>query len=106
MIINRDDSRGYPAIRALVLGLFLVATSGAAWSATTLNLKDADINAVIETVSRATGKNFIVDPRVKGRVIPEALVMSLLPHCQDTSPLALVPGVMIRVFVSRLALLA
>lgn len=34
----------------------------------TLNLKDADINAVINTVSEVTGKNFIVDPRVKGRV--------------------------------------
>jgi len=34
----------------------------------TLNLKDADINAVISTVSEMTGKNFIVDPRVKGRV--------------------------------------
>ncbi len=34
----------------------------------TLNLKDADIGAVISTVSEATGKNFIVDPRVKGKV--------------------------------------
>lgn len=35
---------------------------------TKLNLKDADIRAVITTVSEATGKNFIVDPRVKGKV--------------------------------------
>jgi general secretion pathway protein D len=34
----------------------------------TLNLKDADINSVIATVSEMTGKNFIVDPRVKGKV--------------------------------------
>jgi general secretion pathway protein D len=34
----------------------------------TLNLKDADINAVISTVAEMTGKNFIVDPRVKGKV--------------------------------------
>ncbi len=34
----------------------------------TLNLKNADIRALIETVSDATGRNFIVDPRVKGRV--------------------------------------
>ena len=32
----------------------------------TLNLKDADINALIGTVAEVTGKNFIVDPRVKG----------------------------------------
>lgn len=34
----------------------------------TLNLKDADISAVIATVSDITGKNFIVDQRVKGKV--------------------------------------
>jgi general secretion pathway protein D len=34
----------------------------------TLNLKDADLAAVITTVSELTGRNFIVDPRVKGRV--------------------------------------
>lgn len=39
-----------------------------AWSATTLNLKDADINTLIQTVSEVTGKNFIVDERVKGKV--------------------------------------
>ncbi|HOW74519.1 MAG TPA: type II secretion system secretin GspD [Candidatus Competibacteraceae bacterium] len=40
-----------------------------AWAApVTLNLKDADINALVESMSVLTGKNFIVDPRVKGRV--------------------------------------
>ncbi|WP_275100436.1 type II secretion system secretin GspD [Sedimenticola hydrogenitrophicus] len=34
----------------------------------TLNLNDADIRAFITTVSEMTGKNFIIDPRVKGRV--------------------------------------
>ena len=34
----------------------------------TLNLKNADISAVINTVSEVTGKNFIIDPRVKGKV--------------------------------------
>jgi len=34
----------------------------------TLNLKDADIRALISTVSKFTGKNFIVDPRVKAKV--------------------------------------
>ncbi len=37
-------------------------------AAMTLNLRDADIASVISTVSEMTGKNFIVDPRVKGRV--------------------------------------
>ncbi|WP_303907940.1 type II secretion system secretin GspD [Thiohalomonas denitrificans] len=34
----------------------------------TLNLKEADIGSVIETVSKMTGRNFIVDPRVKGKI--------------------------------------
>lgn len=34
----------------------------------TLNLNHADIGTLIATVSEVTGKNFIVDPRVKGKV--------------------------------------
>lgn len=34
----------------------------------TLNLKGADITALIETVSEATGKNFVLDPKVHGKV--------------------------------------
>jgi general secretion pathway protein D len=34
----------------------------------TLNFQDADIHALINAVSKVTGKNFIVDPRVKGKV--------------------------------------
>ena len=34
----------------------------------TLNLQNADIGALIASVAELTGKNFIVDPRVKGKV--------------------------------------
>ena len=34
----------------------------------TLNLKDADISALISTVAEVTNRNFIIDPRVKGKV--------------------------------------
>ncbi len=34
----------------------------------TLNFSDTDINAVINAVAKLTNKNFIVDPRVKGKV--------------------------------------
>jgi general secretion pathway protein D len=34
----------------------------------TLSLKEADIRTLIETVSEATGLNFVVDPRVKAKV--------------------------------------
>jgi general secretion pathway protein D len=32
------------------------------------NLQDADIHAVIQTISQLTGKNFIIDPRVQGKI--------------------------------------
>lgn len=50
------------------IALLVSGTALAASAPITLNLKDADINAVISTVSEVTGKNFIVDPRVKGKV--------------------------------------
>lgn len=34
----------------------------------TLNFKEAEIKALIATVSELTGRNFVVDPRVKGQV--------------------------------------
>ncbi len=37
-------------------------------SSLTLNFQDADIRALINTVSQITGTNFVVDPRVKGKV--------------------------------------
>lgn len=50
------------------LGLMFGAHGSAyAESKITFNLKDADIQTVISTVSEFTGKNFIVDPRVKGK---------------------------------------
>ncbi|MDP9142391.1 MAG: type II secretion system secretin GspD [Pseudomonadota bacterium] len=45
----------------------------------TLNLKDADISTLIATVSEVTGKNFIVDARVKGKVT----VISSSPMSSD-----------------------
>jgi general secretion pathway protein D len=54
------------ALGGLLLGAILALPVLAA--PVTLNLKDADINALVESMSVLTGKNFIVDPRVKGRV--------------------------------------
>jgi general secretion pathway protein D len=47
------------------VALLFAATAPAS---VTLNLKDADIATLIATVSEVTGKNFIVDTRVKGKV--------------------------------------
>jgi general secretion pathway protein D len=69
-----------PRLRALPLaGAFALALLSIGLPATlfadaadgaphTLNLKDADINVLIATVSEITGKTFIVDPRVQGKV--------------------------------------
>ncbi len=45
-----------------------INSGNAAEQTHTLNFVDADINALINAVSRITGVNFIVDPRVKGKV--------------------------------------
>jgi len=55
------------------LAAFLVlavpsATLGQAGGAITPNYKDADLGQIIEAVSAVTGKNFIVDPRVRAQV--------------------------------------
>jgi general secretion pathway protein D len=58
--------RAAVAAGALAAALLLPAAVRA--DPVTLNLKDADIGAVIGTISEITGKNFIVDPRVKGKI--------------------------------------
>ncbi len=62
-----------PAIDRLrrcgILCLLLCGLVRGAWAdSVTLNLKDADIGALITTVAEVTGRNFVVDPRVKGKV--------------------------------------
>ncbi|MFU8818320.1 MAG: type II secretion system secretin GspD [Desulfurivibrio sp.] len=51
----------------LVLGLLWPATLVRA-ETITLNFKDADIESVVNSVARITGRTFIVDPAVKGNV--------------------------------------
>ena len=57
------------ACLALVAALALPPAAGAQAQGTiTPNYKDADLGQIIEAVSAVTGKNFIVDPRVKAQV--------------------------------------
>ncbi|MDD3609515.1 MAG: type II secretion system secretin GspD [Halothiobacillaceae bacterium] len=58
-----SSARG-PLLACLLAALALPVQS----AEVTLNLKDADIEALITTVSEVTGKNFVVDPRVKARI--------------------------------------
>lgn len=52
----------------LLAALLVLSAPPSRAQSVTLNLKDADITALISTVSKITGKNFVVDPRVKGNV--------------------------------------
>ena len=65
-----------------IASLLICLTLGFASAAradVTLNLKDAEISTLIQTVSEVTGRNFIVDPRVKGKVT----VISASPMDED-----------------------
>jgi len=59
-----------PVLRLLLLCAVLAtaARAGKDGAVVTLNLKEADIATLIATVSEVTGRNFVVDPRVKGKV--------------------------------------
>lgn len=53
----------------VIVGLMLLVFSSVSLAEKVrLNFKGADIQAVITSVAEVTGKNFIVDPRVKGKV--------------------------------------
>ena len=60
------------SIGTLAVALLLAAAAGSAAQPTgpriTPNFKDADITQLIEAVSAATGRNFIIDPRVRAQV--------------------------------------
>ena len=65
----------------------------------TLNFQGADINALISLVSQVTGKSFIVDPRVKGKVtlvsgagLPADKLYDVFLSVLDVSNFAIVPS--------------
>lgn len=75
-----------PRLLAAALAAFLVAASvRAADEPVTLNFVNADIEAVVKAVAEMTGRNFVLDPRVKGvinivsaRPVPPSLVYPTL----------------------------
>ena len=69
---------GWVAALSLMAGLVAQASADELVS---INFRDADIRSVIESVAEITGKSFVLDPRVKGKVTiisPEAIDASLL----------------------------
>ncbi len=74
----------WAALRRFALLTLLCLLAGAAPlqaadEEVTLNFKDADLNVVIQTVADITGRNFVIDPRVKGKVT----VVSSRPMAAD-----------------------
>ncbi|MEO8672027.1 MAG: type II secretion system secretin GspD [Tahibacter sp.] len=70
-------SASFSALSTLLIGCLMLASAIAQPppnaasgppNSHTLNLKDADIQALVATVSEITGKNFIVGPNVQGKV--------------------------------------
>ncbi len=74
--MNARKTLKHAALTVAVASVVVAASSSALWAQSgrsrgaevTLNLKDAEISTLIATVSEVTGKNFIVDPRVRGKV--------------------------------------
>lgn len=69
MISSRIKPASQPTLGLACSFIFLLFISFSTLAnEITLNLKDADIRALISTVSKFTGKNFIIDPRIKAKV--------------------------------------
>lgn len=98
--MNRKGTLG-AALLALACCMPLAAQA----DMVTLNLKDADINTLIATVSEVTGRNFIIDPRVKARVTvisatpmsPEGVYETFLTVLQVHNFAAIADGEVIKI---------
>src|ERR1700719_4139211 len=89
--------------------LLLAGAAGAADQPSTQritpNFKDADITQIAEAVSAATGKNFIIDPRVRAQVTmlsstpmsPDAFYQAFLSILQVHGFVALPAGRVIKI---------
>jgi general secretion pathway protein D len=88
--VARPAFRGWHALVALLFALWMASAPplsalAAADDTVTLNFVNADIEAVVKAVAEITGRNFLIDPRVKGtiniisaRPVPKSLVYPTL----------------------------
>jgi len=94
----RRCARGLGAL-ALAWATGFAPAAAAADDAVTLNFVNADIDAVIKAVAEITGRNFVIDPRVKGtiniisaRPVPRSLVYPTLLSALRLQGFAAVEG--------------
>ncbi|MBF6057978.1 MULTISPECIES: type II secretion system secretin GspD [Thiomicrorhabdus] len=99
-------------LRAIVLGVGLLCASAVqAAGELVQNFKDVDITTVIEAVAKISGQNFIIDPRVKGKVTviapdgmdPHALYQTLLAVLNVHGYVAVPSGDVIKIVPANLA---
>ena len=102
-----SGTKKYVSLR-LLLATAMLSMTALVWAqqpAATLNWKDADIRQVVEAVSAVTGRNFILDPRVTGRVTllsptplgPDALYEAFLSILQVHGYVAVTSGDLIKI---------
>ncbi len=105
-------SRFHPQFSKRLKRVLLAATVGSLLTGTVLaqatitpNYKDADIQQIIEAVSAVTGRNFVLDPRVKAQVTmlsstpmsPEAFYEAFLSILQVYGYVAVPAGDIIKI---------
>ena len=82
--MSKAFSRVWLAMGIMLCGLWMVSAN-AEEEQVTLNFVNADIESVVKAVGVITGKNFVIDPRVKGTVnivsskpVPRSLTYQIL----------------------------
>ena len=84
-LLLRSKAAALRWLSALLIAASFVLPASAVDDTVTLNFVNADIDAVVKAVSEITGRNFIVDPKIKGTVniisarpVPRSLVYPTL----------------------------
>ncbi len=104
--LNRTTGRAAGGFIAAMLAVFLATPLVSAQQATiTPNYKDADLAQIVDAVSAITGKNFIIDPRVRAQVTmlsstpmsPDAFYQAFLSILQVHGFTAVETGNIVRV---------
>ncbi|WP_106640053.1 type II secretion system secretin GspD [Allosphingosinicella vermicomposti] len=55
-------------MKRFIIGLLIATAPVPAWSQYVLNFREADVRAFVEDAARVTGRTFVVDPAVQGKV--------------------------------------
>lgn len=103
-----------PLLKVALVAFMFMLLSQQAWSQTNQlnqNFRDVEIANVIEAVAKVTGHNFIIDPRVRGKVTliapeamsPESLYQTLLAILNVHGFVAVPSGEVIKVIPANLA---